>query len=101
MSSVSFASLLRFGAFSADGPPEPLLELPADVTPVVVDLLRLRRRRAERLVPLPVPAVVVAVPLLAAPISRESFWFRPASFSVRPDSFWLRPAPPDEDRCPP
>jgi hypothetical protein len=88
MSSISFASVLRFGAFSADGPPEPLLELSTDATSVVVALLRLRRRRAERLVPLPVPAVVVAAPLL--PVAPES--------SVPPASVWLRPAPPDEDR---
>ena len=56
MSTVSFASMLRCGAFSGDGFPEPLLEPSADATAVVAALLRLRRRRAERLVPLPVPA---------------------------------------------
>jgi hypothetical protein len=96
MSSVSFASVLRFGAFSADGLPEPLLELSTDATPVVVDLLRLRRRRAERLVPLPVPAVVVTAPLLPGPASSVL-----PVLPVLPASFRLRPALPDEDRWPP
>jgi len=58
MSSVSFVgSALRFGALSADGPAvDPFLESSGDPPPPVVDLLRLRRRRAERLVPAPVPA---------------------------------------------
>ncbi len=58
--------MLRFGALSVDGPPEPLLELSTDAELVLVALLRLRRRRAERLVPLPVPAVVVPAPFVLA-----------------------------------
>jgi hypothetical protein len=67
MSTVSFASLLRCGAFSGDDPPEPFLEPSTDAAPVLVALLRLRRRRAERLVPLPVPAVAVPAAAPAAP----------------------------------
>jgi hypothetical protein len=64
MSSVSFGSVLRCGALSAVGPAEePFLEPSRDPEPAVADLLRLRRRRADRLVPVPVPAVAVFAPL--------------------------------------
>jgi hypothetical protein len=89
MSPVSFASVLRCGAFSADGPPEPFLELSTDATPVVVALLRLRRRRADRLVPLPVPAAVV----VPAPLPPGS-----AELVESPPSGLLRLSPPDDER---
>ena len=67
MSTVSFGSLLRCGAFSADGPAEePFLEPSHDSVPAVADLLRLRRRRAERLVPVPAPTAAVRDPLVDA-----------------------------------
>jgi hypothetical protein len=82
MSSVSFGSLgseLRRGALSADGPAEePFLEPSRDPAAEVVDLLRLRRRRAERLVPLP---AAVPVPAAAALDPLD-----PAAFSPSPVS---------------
>jgi hypothetical protein len=95
MSSVSFASVLRFGALSADGPPEPFVEFSTDAEPVLVALLRLRRRRAERLVPLPVPAVVVPAPFVLTAVESVS---AAVELSGAPPSGRLRPAPPDEDR---
>jgi hypothetical protein len=90
MSSVSFASVLRCGAFSTDGSLEPFLEPSTGATPVVVALLRLRRRRAERLVPLPAPVVVVPV----APPAPEL----PALESASPElPELLRPPPPVDD----
>jgi len=63
MSTVSFGSKLRCGALSADGlAEEPFLEPSRDSMPADADLLRLRRRRAERLVPVPVPVVGVPEP---------------------------------------
>ncbi len=81
--------MLRCGAFSRDGPPEPFPEPATDATPGVVALLRLRRRRAERLVPLPVPAVVVLDPLLPAPSERPE---------SAPSALPFRPAPGADDR---
>jgi hypothetical protein len=73
MSTVSFASLLRCGAFSGGCPREPFLEPSPAAPSLVVALLRLRRRRAERLVPEPVPAVVVVPePVPAAVITGPS-----------------------------
>jgi hypothetical protein len=87
--------VLRFGALSADGPPEPLLELSTDAEPVLVALLRLRRRRAERLVPLPVPAVVVPAPFVLAAAESDP---AVAESLGAPPSGRLLPVPPDEDR---
>jgi hypothetical protein len=72
-----------------------LLELSTDAGPVLVALLRLRRRRAERLVPLPVPAVVVRVPFVLA--ASESVSAEVESPEA-PPSGRSRPDPPDEDR---
>ena len=64
MSTVSFGSELRCGALSADGlAEEPFLEPSRASMPAVADLLRLRRRRAERLVPVPLPVVDGTDPL--------------------------------------
>jgi hypothetical protein len=63
MSTVSFASVLRGGAFSPAGSPEPFLDPCICAAPPDGALLRLRRRRAERLVPVPDPVVAVPEPL--------------------------------------
>ena len=90
--------MLRFGALSVDGPPEPLLELSTDAEPVLVALLRLRRRRAERLVPLPVAAVVAPAPFVSAGVEFVPAVVEPSEASEAPPSGRLRPDPPDEER---
>ena len=87
--------LLRFGAPLAEpsrvaGSPEPFLEPSTDAAPVPVALLRLRRRRAERLVPLPVPPV--AVPALPEPFLAPA----PAALGAGLDSPELLASPVDE-----
>ncbi len=90
--------MLRFGALSVDGPPEPLLELSTDAEPVLVALLRLRRRRAERLVPLPVPAVAVPDPFELPGVESVPAAAEPSEAPEAPPSGRLRPDPPDEER---
>ena len=51
---------------------EPFLEPSRDSVPAVADLLRLRRRRAERLVPVPVPPAAAREPFVDAALSRAS-----------------------------
>jgi len=75
------------------------MEPATDAAPVLVALLRLRRRRAERLVPLPVAAAVVPAPLDPAGLAPAPFdtaGSEPsAALSLR-----SRPPPPPEDRWP-